>query len=58
VHVAVFWLFGAVWMTTHESPGALDPVQTNEFVPPAAAIWTTRFARVHVQPRPGQEGPA
>jgi hypothetical protein len=58
VHVAVFWLFADVWMTMHESPGALDPLQTNAFVPPADANCTTCFARVQFQPRPGHLGPA
>jgi len=56
--VALFWLFAEVWITTQESPGALDPVQTNAFVPPTAASWMTCFERVQFQPRPGQDGPA
>jgi FtsH-binding integral membrane protein len=32
--------------------------QTNWFVPPPAAIWKTRVARVHLQRLPGQLGPA
>jgi hypothetical protein len=68
VQVAVFEPVDETWTILHvldEVPPELttEPppplaLQETELTPPAIATWRTRGAFVHVQPLPGQLGPA